>query len=114
MATMTPDQFTAVLERATGRELEALDEAHWRYISMIGLVSNVLPPEVVAADQRSHPHLIKQEDGRPVFNDEDCKAFMAEVTGLSAEFCAAWRDRDFYELHGETAEEMAARPRAAS
>lgn len=37
--TMTPDEFTAVLERATEAEREALDGAHWRYISLIRLVS---------------------------------------------------------------------------
>lgn len=109
MATMTPEQFTSVLERATKAELESLDGAHWRYISMIGLVSDVLPADVVTADQQAYPHLIKQEDGRSVFNDEDCKTFMVAITGLSTEFCEAWRDHDFYELHGETAEQMAAR-----
>lgn len=112
--TMTPDEFTAVLERATEAEREALDAAHWRYISLIGLVHDVVPAKVVAADQEAFPHFIKQMDGRPVFSDADCTAFMVAVTGLSAEFCEAWKDHDFYELHGETAEEMAARESAAS
>lgn len=112
--TMKPEEFTAVLERATKAEREALDGAHWRYISLIGLVHDALPAEVVAADQKAYAHLIKQMDGRPLFTDADCTAFMVEVTGLSAEFCEAWKDHDFYELHGETAEEMAARDGAAS
>ncbi|OEC68268.1 hypothetical protein A7D21_27295 [Pseudomonas sp. AP19] len=111
---MTPDEFTAVLERATEGERVALDGAHWRYISLIGLVHDALPAEVVAADQKAYPHFIKQMDGSPLFSDADCTAFMVAVTGLSAEFCEAWKDHDFYELHGETAEEMAARQSSAS
>lgn len=112
--TTTPDEFNAVLERATEAEREALDWAHWRYISLIGLVHDALPAEVVATDQEAFSHFIKQMDGRPLFNDADCTAFMVAVTGLSAEFCEAWKDHDFYELHGETAEEMAARESADS
>ncbi len=107
--TMTPDQFTAVLERATETERDALDAAHWRYMSLIGIVCDVLPAEVVNADREAFPQFIKQADGSPVFSDADCTAFMVAVTGLAAEFCEAWKDHDFYELHGETAEEMAAR-----
>ncbi|UST77235.1 hypothetical protein [Pseudomonas siliginis] len=112
--TMTPSEFTSVLEQATEAEREALDGAHWRYISLIGLVHDALPAEVVDADQKAFPHFIKQVDGNPLFSDADCTAFMVAVTGLSAEFCEAWKDHDFYELHGETAEEMAARESAAS
>ena len=112
--TMTPHEFNAVLDRATKAEREALDAAHWRYISLIGLVHDAMPAEIVAADKLAYAHFIKQEDGHPVFVDADCTAFMAEVTGLATEFCEAWKDYDFYELHGETAEEMAARESAVS
>lgn len=112
--TMTPDEFTAVLNEATEAEREALDGAHWRYISLIGLVDDALPEEVVAADRKAYPHLIKQVDERPLFSDADCTAFMVAVTGFSVEFCKAWKDHDFYELHGETVEEMAVRESADS
>lgn len=69
---------------------------------------------MVAAYQEAFPHFIKQMDGRPLFSDADCISFMVAVTGLSAEFCGAWKDHDFYELHGETVEKMAARECAAS
>ncbi|VVN26588.1 hypothetical protein PS623_04565 [Pseudomonas fluorescens] len=115
MATMKPHQFAAVLDRATEAEREALDGAHWRYISLIGLVHDALPAEVVATDKEAYQHFIKRcEEGRPVFSDADCIAFMTAITGLSHEFCAAWKDHDFYELHGETFEEMAAREKASS
>lgn len=91
--TMTPDEFTAVLEVATEAEREALDGAHWRYISLIGLVHDALPAEVVAADQEAFPHFIKQMDGRPLFSDVDCTAFMVAVTGLSAQ-CCRWSEID--------------------
>ena len=108
MATMTPDEFNTILNGATEAERAALDGAHWRYISLIGLVDDAHPGEVVAADKKAYPHFIKQQDGNPVFVDADCTAFMVAVTGLAAEFCEAWMDHDFYELHGETPEEMAA------
>lgn len=66
---MTPDEFVAVLERATEAERETLDGAHWRYISLIGLVHDALPAEVVAADQKAYLHFIKQMDGSPLFSD---------------------------------------------
>ncbi|MDM1715168.1 hypothetical protein HX137_31630 [Pseudomonas sp. 165] len=103
---MTPEQFTAVLKLATPEQLDALDQAHWRYISMMGLISDVLPDEVVEADRKAYPHFIKS---RPVYNDDECKTFMVEVTGLSPEFCEAWRDQDFYTLHGESGEDMGRR-----
>jgi len=103
---MTPEQFTAVLKLATPEQLDALDQAHWRYISLIGLVSDVLPDEVVETDRNAYPHLIKSP---PKYNDEECKTFMVEITGLSPELCEAWRDQDFYALHGETGEEMGRR-----
>lgn len=103
---MTPEQFTAVLKLATPDQLDALDQAHWRYISMMGLVSDVLPDEVVEADRKAYPQFIRSQ---PAYNDEECKAFMVEVTGLSSEFCETWRDQDFYNIHGETGEEMGAR-----
>jgi len=112
--TMTPDEFAAVLKQTTEAQREALDGAHWRYISLIGLVHDALPAEVVAADQKSFPHLIKRPNGYPLFSDADCTAFMVAITGLSAEFCEAWKDHDFYELHGETAEEMAAHESTSS
>lgn len=110
---MTPnDHYTAVLSAASPAQLDSLDQAHWRYITLIGLVSDVLPVDQVQADQIAYPQFISQNDGMPVFNDDDCTTFMVAVTGLSSALCEAWRDKDFYDLHGETAEEMASRQNA--
>lgn len=106
---MKPDEFAAKLMIATPDQLEALDDAHWRYISLIGLVSDAVPADVVEADQKAYPHFIKLNGAMTVFDDADCEVFMASVTGLPVEMCAAWRDKDFYTLHGETADEMADR-----
>lgn len=106
---MTPYEFKATLRPATQAQLDRLDRAHWRYISLIGLVSDVVAAGVVAADQKTYPQFIKRFEGRPVFNDDDCMRFIAAVTGLAPSLCAAWRDQDFYQLHGETTQAMAAR-----
>lgn len=107
---MTPTEFTAILSKATASQLEALDAAHWRYMTLIGIVDGEVSDEVATADRDAYPLFIKKGDtGLPIFSDADCVAFMAAITGLSVAFCAAWRDKDFYDLHGETGEEMAAR-----
>ncbi|KPC31050.1 Uncharacterized protein ABJ99_4866 [Pseudomonas syringae pv. cilantro] len=106
---MTPKEFTTTLKTATPKQLESLDQAHWRYMSLIGIVSDVLPLDVVAADQKAYPEFIKSENDLPVFNDADCKAFMMAITGLSPAFCEAWKDKDYYQLHRETVQETVAR-----
>ncbi|WP_408601468.1 hypothetical protein [Pseudomonas sp. PLMAX] len=106
---MNRDEFEAVLQDATEEQLTALDEAHWRYMSLIGIVSDVLPAEVVAGDVAKFPEMIKRDDGGlPIFKDADCDEFMVAITGLPREFCTAWKDKDFYELHGESVDDAAA------
>lgn len=112
---MSPEQFIAVLEGASEQQLETLDLAHWRYMTLIGLLHDGVPTDVAAQDQTQYAHLIKPgSDGKPVFHDEDCEKFMADITGLSPEVCAAWRDFDFFEQHGETPEQMDARLAASA
>lgn len=106
---MAPEEFTAALNGATQEQLDSLEQAHWRYMNLAGIIFDGIAPDVVAADKAAFPHYIKQDNDRPVFSDADCKDFMVAITGLSAEFCEAWRDRDFYDLHGETADDMASR-----
>ena len=77
---MTRYEFKATLRPATQAQLDSLDRAHWRYISLIGLVSDVVAAGVVAADQKAYPQFIKRLEGRPVFNDDDCMSFMAELS----------------------------------
>jgi len=55
---MKPDEFAAKLMKATPDQLEALDDAHWWYSSVIGLVSDAVPAVVVEADQKAYPDLI--------------------------------------------------------
>ena len=104
---MGRDEFQAVLQNATEEQLSALDEAHWRYMSLIGIVSEVLPPKVVAGDVARFPEMIKRDkDGLPIFKDADCDVFMVAITGLPIDFCTAWKDKDFYELHGESVDDV--------
>ncbi|GGM25113.1 hypothetical protein ACFQDN_21735 [Pseudomonas asuensis] len=105
---MTYAEFTAILSTATAEQVDMLDTAHWRYMRLIGIVDDGVSVEL-EADQGAYPQFIKKgRTGLPVFDDADCVTFMAAISGLSKEFCAAWRDKDFYELHGESVEEIEA------
>ena len=106
---MTPEEISAVLNTADSYQLQALHMAHWRYMSLAGIVADVLSAEVVDADQKAYPHFIKRISGLAVFNDADCVTFMTEITGLAPEPCEAWKNYDYYDLHGETAHQTAAR-----
>lgn len=109
---MERDEFEAVLQSATEEQLSALDMAHWRYMSLIGIVSDVLPDEVVAGDVAKFPEMIKgDEQGLPIFKDADCDVFMVAITGLPLEFCTAWKDKDFFEIQGESVDEVFGRAR---
>lgn len=109
---MTPEQFTSTLKQATPEQLEALEAAYWRYISLTGLVSDVLPAEQVEADKAAYPQFVRTVNNMPVFNDAECVVFMAAISGLPSEYCEAWKDKDYFELHGETVETTAARSEA--
>lgn len=105
---MAPQEFTAILAAATPDQLETLEMAHWRYMSLIGIV-DAIDQAITDADRLAWPAFVKQRDGLPLFVDSDCTAFMVAITRLPAEFCAAWMNKDYYELHGETAHETAER-----
>lgn len=106
---MSPEQINAILSPATPAQLGELHKAHWRYMSLVGMVSDVILQDTVASDRKAYPQFVKSESGMVVFNDSDCVTFMAEVTGLSTEFCEAWKNYDYYVLHGETVHEAVAR-----
>lgn len=106
---MTPQEIKAILAPVSDHDLQELDIAHWRYISLIGLVSGALSQDVVEADQKAYPQLIKRESGSVVFNDADCVSFMTEVTSLAPVLCEAWKNHDYYVVNGETVQETMAR-----
>lgn len=102
---MKKEIFDSILASATETQKDALDSAHWRYMSLIGIVYDVLPADVVAEDKRDYAAMIRLNEGLPVFSGKDCIEFMIAKTGLSAELCEAWMEHDYYELNRETHEE---------
>ncbi|QPH46965.1 hypothetical protein IYR97_24595 (plasmid) [Pseudomonas fulva] len=96
---MKVDELRTALAAATQIQLHALEESHWRYMTLIGSVNGVVATEVAAADRTAYPQYAKKPGVRTSFSEEDCIAFMMRITGLSSAMCAAWADPDFYSLH---------------
>lgn len=107
---MKPEQL-ALLDTASSELLQALNIAHWRYISLIGIVFDVLPAVIVASDRKAYPQFIKSDIEHAVFNKTDCIAFMAEVSHLAPQLCEAWMNYDAYAVQRETSEETGKRPK---
>lgn len=62
----------------------------WRYAALTGIVRPEpagLTPAEVAADRKHWPHLVKSDEGLPVFDLDDGAAFMAELSGLPLDEC---------------------------
>jgi len=106
---MNLQEIKTILAPVSDHDLQELDIAHWRYISLIGLVSGALSQDVVEADQKAYPQYIKRVSGSVVFNDADCVAFMVEITGLKPLLCEAWKNHDYYVVNGETVHDTMAR-----
>ncbi|HDS0956934.1 TPA: hypothetical protein ACG5DM_004297 [Pseudomonas putida] len=93
---MNLDDLRTALAAATQMQLHALEESHWRYMTLIGSVNGVVPTGVAAADRTAYPQYAKKPGSRTSFSEEDCITFMMHITGLSSAMCAAWADPDFY------------------
>lgn len=100
---MSPEEFHAVLGTATPDQLTALEQAHWRYITLIGDAHDVVDPAIAAGDREAFPHYASMPGAKRIFSEVDCNSFMISITGLSAEMCDAWADHEFYSHHGHTA-----------
>lgn len=99
---MIREEFERVLKGATTEQKDALEASHWRYMSLIGIVSGEVEEAIVVADRVRFPQMARRcKDDLPIFDDAQCVEFMAEITGLPEEFCEAWKDKDFYELNGD-------------
>ena len=79
-----------------------LADAHARYMHFTGVRSDEVDGAQIARDRAQFAHLLEfTVDGKPALSDKRCAEFMAAVTGLSVEWCAAWDEVDFCNEHGD-------------
>lgn len=80
----------------------ALAAAHDRYMYFAGVYTGRPVVDHVAADRTAFAQLLVfTTDGRPSLSEERCAEFMAAITGLPREWCAAWDASAFDATHGE-------------
>ncbi|WP_321966981.1 hypothetical protein [Burkholderia cepacia] len=99
---MDTQQARRIVSEIPEAHHETLRNAHLRYMHFTGVYSGDIPPDQIERDRASYPHLLKENtDGVPALSDKRCADFMAAITGLSREWCLAWDEVEFVEMHGE-------------
>lgn len=102
-----------IVAGVTPAQRDALEAAHWRYMAFAGIVLDDAFQEQAAADREAYPYLLKHDAaGQPVVSGDRAAEFMAIVTGFEREWCVAWDEWDFYQTHGVTTAQAAARGHA--
>ena len=78
-------------------QLSKLESAHMLYMHLCGIAGrSITEVDQLDAQVRTCTQLIQRTgQGRPIFNIDDCIAFMASVTGAPAQCCRAWLKRNF-------------------
>lgn len=106
VAQIRPDPL---LDAVSDEQLTALELASARYRAMVGLgSSDDIDPAIQAQDQAIFPQMLRRnENGLPVFSDNDCTTFMAKVSGLPKELCSYWIRYEFLNEHRMSVEEYA-------
>jgi hypothetical protein len=72
----------------------------WRYAALVGIIKPSgarMTEDEVAADRAQWPHLIKIDDGLPVFDLDEGAAFMAELSGQPLAECRRVIDEEWPE-----------------
>jgi hypothetical protein len=100
---MAYSQAVRMLRHLMPKQCDALETAHWRYMCFAGISSlGEKSDRQAEADRLAFAHLQKfDEDGRPCISDERAAAFMSAVSGLPRDWCMAWDEYDFCNLHGK-------------
>lgn len=84
------DMVTSILEEPQ-IILNELKIAQWHYMDLIGITSSGLfDKDILSKEQKEYAHLIKKQDGKPVFEDDQCVIFMSEKHNLPIELCAMY------------------------
>ena len=92
-----------ILDDVSEKDKVRLDEALERYHCFaLDVCINDEERARAAEDRVTFAHLLKvNPDGRPVLSDGAAAEFMSNVSGLPCEWCLAWDEYAFCELHGE-------------
>lgn len=89
---------------------DLLHNAHSRYMVLIGIYEardERISDECAAEDKTNFPALIKQDSrGLPIFDSEDFALFAGQLCGCSREQCLAWDEKEFFDEHGMTLDQM--------
>jgi len=78
-------------------QLSKLESAHMLYMHLCGIAGRSITEvdQLDAQVRTCTQHIQRTGQGRPIFNIDDCIAFMSSVTGAPAQCCRAWLKRNF-------------------
>lgn len=87
-------------------QLKALDDAHSRYMALIGISPGLgFPDAVLQSDKRKYQRFVlNSEKGVPVECSKDLAEFLSELSGVSVEACLDWQKGVFDCLSDEDQE----------
>lgn len=87
-------------------QLKALEDAHSRYMALIGITGGEgFPESVLESDKGKYPQFVmNSQAGVPVECSKDFAEFSAELTGLATEVCRDWLNGVFCSLNDEDLE----------
>jgi hypothetical protein len=106
---MHHSQATDILDELAPEQRAALETAHDRYRCFARVSSfDAESDRQAEADRATYAHLLlPDKDGRPCVSQKRAADFMAAVTGMPAQWCVAWDEHAFHQLHGDDSEEGA-------
>lgn len=73
------------------KALDELETAQWHYMDLVGITSSgIFDRSTLDQERKENPHLLKVNDGLPVFDDEQCAEFMSVKHNLPLQLCMAY------------------------
>lgn len=71
--------------------LESLEVAQWHYMDLVGITHGVLLNGIdLDKEREANSHLIRSEDGLPVFDEKECAIYMSENHHIPLQLCTAY------------------------
>lgn len=99
-----------VLNALTPETRDCLHNAHSRYMVLVGIYTardEMISDECAAEDKANFSTLIKKgRGGLPITDPEDFALFAGRLCECSREVCMAWEEKEFFDEHGMTPDEM--------
>lgn len=99
MLAMTMPQADNILTALAPWAIERLENAMQRYLHLCGASVCTADAAVLEEDRLKYPHMVlRDHDGDPYLNVDDCVNFLSDVTGLTPEKSLAFQMRAFLNL----------------